>query len=49
MAEAEHEFEEPPEKEPDEMEKCICLYNDFTGKSVCGVPCPVHAPKSVSE
>ena len=49
VAEAEHEFEEPPENEPDEMEKCICLYNDFTGKSVCGVPCPVHAPKSVSE
>lgn len=26
----------------EEMDSCICLFTDFSGFSVCGVPCPVH-------
>jgi len=28
-----------------EQEACICWATDFSGKSICGVPCPVHAPR----
>lgn len=29
-----------------EQASCICVWNDLEGKSVCGVPCPVHSPRS---
>jgi hypothetical protein len=25
-----------------EQENCICSWNEFSGRSVCGLPCPVH-------
>lgn len=25
-----------------EQENCVCSWNDFSGRSVCGIPCPVH-------
>lgn len=29
----------------DELDECICWGTDFSGSSVCGVPCPVHSQK----
>lgn len=39
--------EPPPDAapKPDDAERCICIEYDGKGKSVCGFPCPVHAPK----
>lgn len=31
-----------------ESEGCTCYASDFSGKSVCGHPCPVHAPRKVT-
>ena len=25
-----------------EQENCVCSWNEFSGRSVCGLPCPVH-------
>jgi len=25
-----------------QMAACICSWNEFSGRSVCGFPCPVH-------
>jgi hypothetical protein len=25
-----------------EQDACVCWYADLSGRSVCGVPCPVH-------
>ncbi len=36
------EYEEMSEAE---REACICMFTDFSGYSVCGIPCPVHKPK----
>ena len=38
-------FEEM-ERDQEKMESCICWATDFSGRSVCGVPCPVHPPVS---
>ena len=27
-------------------DSCICWPTDFSGRSVCGVPCPAHPPKA---
>jgi len=33
----------PPERDPVASGgMCICWPGDFNGRSVCGVPCPVH-------
>lgn len=36
------EAQEKAEQEYELMQECICLFTDFSGFSVCGVPCPVH-------
>ena len=33
---------EAEQKEIDQADCCICWGTDFSGRSVCGVPCPVH-------
>jgi len=32
-------------KEQEKMENCICYGTEYSGRSVCGVPCPVHLKK----
>lgn len=38
------QYEEEAAKMDAEMQSdpCICWGTDFSGRSVCGVPCPVH-------
>lgn len=36
------EAQEKAEQEYQKMQECICLHTDFSGRSVCGVQCPVH-------
>jgi len=37
---------EAQEKAQQDYEKvqaeCVCSWNEFSGRSVCGLPCPVH-------
>ena len=33
------------EQREDPTYACICYGTDFSGRSVCGVPCPVHCKK----
>ena len=33
---------EQQEKQQAEMDACVCMWNDFSGRSVCGLPCPTH-------
>jgi hypothetical protein len=40
------EVQEKAEVEYEKMQECICLFTDFIGYSVCGVPCPAHQVKS---
>lgn len=30
------------QRQLEEMERCVCSWNEFSGFSVCGLPCPVH-------
>ncbi len=39
------EAQEKAELEYEKMQGCICWAMDFSGNSVCGVPCPVHSTK----
>jgi hypothetical protein len=31
------------EKDERERDACVCSWNEFSGRSVCGLPCPVHS------
>jgi hypothetical protein len=43
------QYEEGREKAEAEMEACICSWNEFSGRSVCGHPCPVHGPQELCQ
>jgi hypothetical protein len=30
-----------------EAEACVCSWNELSGFSVCGMPCPVHKPMNI--
>jgi hypothetical protein len=40
------EAQEQAERDYERMQECICMWNEFSGRSVCGVPCPVHPTKT---
>lgn len=42
-ADCQHADEEA--KQLEELEACVCSWNEFSGQSVCGMPCPVHSKK----
>lgn len=39
---------EAEERYQEEQDSCICSWNEFSGYSVCGLPCPVHKAKQTS-